>query len=122
VFGYVSATEDQRAASIRAIRETCGRADWSLVDVVSDPVNGSPHEHPELTLLLEQIAAGEIGGLVIAHQPDDDHSAKNGAGPDVGALAGPDFALHELGADGDGREVAVITLDAQRSLGGRAVR
>jgi hypothetical protein len=122
VFGYVWVTEDQRAASIRAIRETCGRAGWSLVDVVCDGANGNPRKHPALTSVLERIAAGEIGGLVIGHDGHSNDSAMDGAGLDVGSLAGPDFTLHELGVDGDGCDVALITLDGRRSPGGRAVR
>ncbi|MEA2383805.1 MAG: hypothetical protein QOH72_3776 [Solirubrobacteraceae bacterium] len=121
VFGYVRVTDDQRAASIRAIRDTCGREGWSLVAVVCDRANGNPRNHPDLTEVLERIAAGELGGLVIGHDAHGNGSAADGDALDVGSLAGPDFALHHLGVDAEACDVALITLDGRRSPKGRAV-
>jgi hypothetical protein len=121
VFGYVRVTDDQRAASIRAIQDTCGRKGWSLVAVVCDRANGNPRTHPDLTEVLERIAAGELGGLVIGHDGHGNGSAADGDWLDVGSLAGPDFALHHLGVDAEACDVALITLDGRRSPKGRAV-
>jgi hypothetical protein len=117
VFCYVWVTEDQRAASIRAIPETCGRAGGGLVDVVCDGAR-QPAQHADLTAVLERIAAAEIGGLVTGHDGHGNDSATEGAGLDVGSLAEPDFALHDLGVDADGCDVALTTLSGRRSPGG----
>jgi peptidoglycan hydrolase-like protein with peptidoglycan-binding domain len=119
VLGYVRVAEDQRDASIRAIRETCDRAGWSLIDIVYDRANGSQRHDPPLTAVLEKIAAGDIGGLVIGHDGDVGDSSREGTALGLPSIAGPDFALHDLDVDAEACDVALITLNGRRSLGGK---
>ena len=122
MLGYVAVANGGRAASIRAIREACGRAGWSLADVVCDRPNGHGGQHPEITAVLARIADGEIGGLVVGQGDDALFSTIEGGGVDVPSTAEQGFVVHRLGEDSDCCDVALITLDGRRSSGGRAVR
>lgn len=119
VLGYVRVADDRRDESIRAIRKTCDGAGWSLVDIVCDGANGTPRQAPALNAVLERIAAGEIGGLVVGHDGHADDSRNDGAALGLPSLAGRDFALHDLDVDAEACDVALITLNGRRSLGGK---
>jgi hypothetical protein len=123
VLGYVSVPKAQRAAAIRAIRDACAHAGWSLADVVCRRANGNGNgrKDPALTAVLERIAAGEAAGLVIGHDGHHHHSNGGRTELDVASVAGPEFALHRLGDDPGACDVALITLHGRRSSGGRAV-
>lgn len=114
VLGYVAVTDDRRDTSIRLVRDTCGREGWSLVDVVCDG-NGSSPRHLALRAALERMARGEIRGLVVGHDGHQSPPVSDGVPAEVIALAGQALALHGLGVDRDGCDVALITLDDSRS-------
>ncbi len=55
------------AAQEKAIRAECQRRDWTLLDVARDEGHsGKNLDRPALHGALQQIAAGEAGGLVVA--------------------------------------------------------
>jgi peptidoglycan hydrolase-like protein with peptidoglycan-binding domain len=119
VLGYLRVAEDRRAESIRAIRETCEGAGWNLVDIVCDGANGKSRQAAALNAVVERIAAGEVGGLVVGHDGQTGNSRNSGGALDLLPLAGPQFALHDLAVHAAGCDVALITLNGRHSLGGK---
>jgi peptidoglycan hydrolase-like protein with peptidoglycan-binding domain len=70
VIGYVTMAPDAQASAAdqpaREIERACERADWQLVEVVTDRENGvSSLERPGLAYALGQIAEGKADGLVV---------------------------------------------------------
>jgi DNA invertase Pin-like site-specific DNA recombinase len=71
VIGYVTMSPNAEANAAdqpaREIERACDRAEWQLVEVVTDRENGvSSLERPGLSYALEQIAAGNASGLVVS--------------------------------------------------------
>jgi DNA invertase Pin-like site-specific DNA recombinase/peptidoglycan hydrolase-like protein with peptidoglycan-binding domain len=71
VIGYVTMSPDAQANAAdqpaREIERACERADWQLVEVVTDRENGvSSLERPGLAYALGQIADGHASGLVVS--------------------------------------------------------
>lgn len=73
VLGYVRVSKDQSGRAITldaqraAIAAECERRGWELVEIVEDSGrSGTNLERPGIRQALEQLAAGEAGGLMIA--------------------------------------------------------
>lgn len=74
VLGYARVSTAEQAesglgldAQERAIREACDRRGWQLVEVLRDEgKSGKSLDRPALEEALRRIAAGEVGGLVVA--------------------------------------------------------
>jgi DNA invertase Pin-like site-specific DNA recombinase len=71
VIGYVTMSPDAAATAAdqpaREIERACERAEWQLMEVVTDRENGvSSLERPGLAYALEQIAEGNASGLVVS--------------------------------------------------------
>jgi DNA invertase Pin-like site-specific DNA recombinase len=71
VIGYVTMSPEAAAHAAdqpaREIERACERADWQLVEVVTDRENGvSSLDRPGLSYALEQIAEGNASGLVVS--------------------------------------------------------
>jgi DNA invertase Pin-like site-specific DNA recombinase len=71
VIGYVTMSPDAQPTAAdqpaREIERACERADWDLVEVVTDRENGvSSLERPGLAYALQQIAEGKANGLVVS--------------------------------------------------------
>jgi hypothetical protein len=70
VIGYVTVrrSDSQRAARapVAAIRQTCDRREWRLVDIVIDTRDGRPVERAGVRRALDCIARGDARALVVA--------------------------------------------------------
>jgi DNA invertase Pin-like site-specific DNA recombinase/peptidoglycan hydrolase-like protein with peptidoglycan-binding domain len=70
VIGYVTLSQHDMPAQVdepaREIEHACERADWELLEVVTDRENGvGALERPGLRYALDQIAEGKASGLVV---------------------------------------------------------
>jgi hypothetical protein len=85
VIGYVAVrrfgTRRATRARVTAIRVTCERREWELVDIVIDNRHGCPVERPGVNRALDWIARGDARALVVA-----DLDAVGHAEGDVAAL------------------------------------
>jgi hypothetical protein len=69
VIGYMTtaseAWSDEHERSLADIEAACEASSWNLLEIVWDRANGKTLERPGLSHALEEIAAGEAGGLVV---------------------------------------------------------
>jgi DNA invertase Pin-like site-specific DNA recombinase len=70
VIGYITVSADSDAGETErwsaAIKTTCQRSDWNLLEIVADRDNGRTLERPGLGYALDRIAAGHASGLVVS--------------------------------------------------------
>jgi len=70
VIGYITVSADLESGEAErwaaAIKTTCRRSDWNLLEIVADRENGPTLERPGLGYALDRIAGGHASGLVVS--------------------------------------------------------